>query len=389
MKTDSVRPPPLSLYVHLPWCERKCPYCDFNSFERNADVSESRYVSALLADLDRELDLVDPAERGGIASIYMGGGTPSLFSGSAIARLIDGIQSRTSLASPCEISIEANPGSSEQSRFRDYRTAGVTRISIGVQSFRDPLLRRLGRVHSGDDAKRAVKAAAGAGFENINLDLMYGLPGDDSDGSLKDLATALSFQTPHLSWYQLTLEPGTAFFRKPPRLQPDDSVTDTETRGRALIARSNLDRYEVSGYARQANRCAHNLNYWQFGDYIGIGAGAHGKITTDRGRIIERMEKHRNPITYMDAALAATATATARRATIGRDDVAMEFMMNVLRLIDGVDLTLLQRRTGIKPCTIQNALSTARQRGWLDQNTQRIMATASGRNVLNQIITLF
>jgi putative oxygen-independent coproporphyrinogen III oxidase len=284
--------PPLALYVHLPWCARKCPYCDFNSYRSPAGIPEDAYLAALLADLENDLPLTH--ERA-LESIFIGGGTPSLFSGSAIRRLIDGIRARLHVPDSVEISLEANPGSAEAGRFAAYRAAGVNRLSIGFQSLRDAPLRALGRVHSAAEALAAFQAARRAGFGNINIDVMYALPDDTVAGALADLEQGLALDPEHVSWYQLTLEPQTAFFRRPPALPPDDAVLDIERQGRQRLAEHGFERYEVSAYARTGRRCRHNLNYWQFGDYLGIGAGAHSKLTMPDDAAILRREKTRNP----------------------------------------------------------------------------------------------
>ena len=284
--------PPLGLYVHLPWCIRKCPYCDFNSYEAGkGGFDDTRYVEALLRDLDAEVLL---AQGRVLSSVFIGGGTPSLFSGAAIARLLAGVRERVDLAQSAEVTLEANPGAVEAARFAEYRDAGVNRLSIGVQSFRAEQLRRLGRVHGPDEAVRAIALARAGGFASFNVDLMYALPDDEPEGALADLHAALEQEPPHLSWYQLTLEPNTAFHRRPPPLPGEDVVLEIECRGRELLAASGYRRYEVSAYER-AGRCVHNSNYWRFGDYLGLGAGAHGKVTLPKEAAIERRAKARNP----------------------------------------------------------------------------------------------
>lgn len=275
-----LKTPPLSLYVHIPWCARKCPYCDFNSHAADRAVPERAYVDALLRDLEDELPGVGSRP---IATLFIGGGTPSLFSAEAIARLLEGIRARVALAGDAEITLEANPGSADQDRFRGFRQAGVNRLSIGVQSFAPEKLRRLGRIHDREQALKAVAAARAAGFDNINLDLMFGLPEQTVTAALDDLATAIALGPKHLSFYQLTVEPNTRFYKDPPRLPDEDTVEAMQRACQALLARQGYRRYEVSAYAQTDFRCRHNLNYWQFGDYLGIGAGAHGKLT-DAGR---------------------------------------------------------------------------------------------------------
>jgi putative oxygen-independent coproporphyrinogen III oxidase len=376
--------PPLSLYVHLPWCIRKCPYCDFNSYEAGkGGFDDERYVDALLRDLDAELPL---AQGRALSSVFIGGGTPSLFSGAAIARLLAGVRARLGLDEAAEVTLEANPGAVEAARFAEYRDAGVNRLSIGVQSFRAEQLRRLGRVHGPDEAVRAIELARAVGFASFNVDLMYALPDDGPEGALADLCGALEHAPPHLSWYQLTLEPNTAFHRKPPPLPAEDLVLDIEQRGRELLAASGYRRYEVSAYER-AGRCAHNLNYWRFGDYLGVGAGAHGKVTLLEERSIERRAKARNPRTYESAA------GTARAVTVERIDdpaqVAVEFMINALRLPDGVPLALFEERAGQPAGAIEQPLREARVRGWLADDPGMLRATARGLEVLNRLLGLF
>src|SRR5690606_22861043 len=333
--------PPLALYVHLPWCVRKCPYCDFNSYEARGELPERTYVDALLRDLDAERELT--ASRA-LVSVFIGGGTPSLFSGDAIAQLLEGIRARLRLEPTAEITLEANPGAVEAARFAEFRTAGVTRLSIGVQSFRDDNLRRLGRVHDAAAARRAFDSARQAGFDNVNLDLMYGLPDDDAKGALFDLAAALELEPEHISWYQLTLEPGTAFERRPPPVPDEELVLDMERRGRALLAARGYGRYEVSAYSHPGRRSAHNLNYWQFGDYLGIGAGAHGKVTRPDAAGIERRAKTRNPRTYIHTAGPTAAAAVERIES--PQQAALEFLMNSLRLTEGITVACFEQRAG-------------------------------------------
>jgi oxygen-independent coproporphyrinogen-3 oxidase len=376
--------PTLALYVHLPWCIRKCPYCDFNSYEATkGGFDEAAYVDALLRDLETEVPL---AQGRALASVFIGGGTPSLFSGSAIARLLAGVRERLDVAAPAEVTLEANPGAVEAVRFAEYRDAGVNRLSIGVQSFRTEQLRRLGRVHGPDEAAHAIDLARAAGFESFNIDLMYGLPDDDVDGALSDLHAALERQPPHLSWYQLTLEPNTAFHRKPPPLPAEELVLEMERCGRELLAERGYRRYEVSAYER-SGRCAHNLNYWRFGDYLGIGAGAHGKVTLLGDGAIERRAKTRNPRTYQSAAGTAAAVAVERIADAGQ--VAFELLMNALRLPEGVPVALFEERAGQAVCAIEQGLHAARARGWLADEPGVLRPTASGLEVLNRLLGLF
>ena len=376
--------PPLSLYVHLPWCLRKCPYCDFNSHEAKGELPDEAYVDALLRDLDFEAGLV----RGrAIQSIFIGGGTPSLFSGAAIGRLLEQIRARLPVDSSAEVTLEANPGAVEAERFAAYRSAGINRLSIGVQSFRDAQLKALGRIHGAAEAARAMAVARTAGFVNINLDLMYGLPGDDEPGSLRDLERAIELGPTHLSWYQLTLEPNTAFHRTPPPLPNDDWIAGIEARGRALLERHGYERYEVSAYAQPGSRCVHNLNYWQFGDYLGIGAGAHGKLSDTAGNVIERRSKRRNPRTYM--AQAGTAASVAVERVEEPQQLALEFMMNALRLPEGTSAAHFEERTGQTRASIEQPLREAASRGWLSIESGELKPTPAGLQMLNAMLALF
>lgn len=374
---------PLSLYVHLPWCLHKCPYCDFNSYRAAGAVPEHRYVDALLRDLDAEADLVAGRP---IESVFIGGGTPSLFAGSAIARLLEGVRARVDVADDAEITLEANPGASDAARFAAYRRAGVTRLSIGVQSFRTTQLRALGRVHDEHDAERAVRAAHAAGFDNVNVDLMYGLPGDSVAGAIGDVERAVALEPSHVSWYQLTLEPHTAFHRRPPPLPPEDVLLEIETRARALLASAGYERYEVSAYARSGYRCRHNLNYWRFGDYIGIGAGAHGKLTAPDGAVVRRA-KTRNPRTYME--VAGTDAAVRIERITAPSDIVLEFMMNALRLADGVAVDEFEASTGQRVGSIEAPLAAAIDRGWIERDGSRIRPTPRGYALLNEVLALF
>jgi oxygen-independent coproporphyrinogen-3 oxidase len=376
--------PPLSLYVHLPWCVRKCPYCDFNSYEARGALPEAAYVDALLRDLDNEAGLVGSRR---LQSIFIGGGTPSLFSGAEIRRLLAGIGARVPIEPTAEITLEANPGAVEAGRFAAYREAGVNRLSVGVQSFRRAKLEVLGRVHDELEATRAIALARHAGFANINIDLMYGLPEDDETGSIRDLERALDLEPSHLSWYQLTLEPNTAFHRNPPAVPDDDCIVAIEARGRSLLARRGYARYEVSAYARPGFRCVHNLNYWQFGDYIGIGAGAHGKVSDTAGSVIERRWKQRNPRAYM-AQAGTSAAVTVERIERPRE-LVLEFMMNALRLPEGASVARFEERTGQPLATIEWPLREAASRGWLSVDGDVLKPTSTGLQMLNALLALF
>ena len=377
--------PPLSLYLHLPWCLKKCPYCDFNSHERRAGVDaraqQARYVDALLADLEASLPLVWGRP---VYSVFFGGGTPSLFESEQIDRLIAGARARLPLEPMCEITLEANPGTFERERFAAFRAAGVTRLSVGVQSFHDRHLKALGRVHDGAQARAALEEAARA-FDTFNLDLMYALPGQTLAELEQDVRTALAFAPPHLSIYHLTIEPNTVFAKFPPRLPDDDTAWDMLDRITALTADAGLARYEVSAYARAGHRCVHNLNYWEFGDYLGIGAGAHGKLSFPH-RIV-RQVRHRQPELYMDKALAGDAVAQAHE--VARAELPLEFMLNALRLKDGFSLTDYTERTGMPPSSIATALAQAEQSGWLRREGAWIQPTARGFDFLSDLQQLF
>jgi oxygen-independent coproporphyrinogen-3 oxidase len=376
--------PPLTLYVHLPWCASKCPYCDFNSYEARGAIGDVAYVESVLRDLRAELPL---AAGRPVAAVFIGGGTPSLFSGDAIAQLLDGVRATLELEPGAEITLEANPGAADAARFAAFHAAGVNRLSIGVQSLRDTQLRALGRVHDAAEARAAVAAARAAGFDNLNIDLMYGLPGDHAEGEIADLEQGLALAPAHLSWYQLTLEPNTAFAHRPPRLPDDDFVAEVEERGRALLATAGYTRYEISAYARPGRRCAHNLNYWQFGDYLGVGAGAHGKITLPQEGVIERRVKTRNPRTYVEQA--GNPAAVSRERIDALRPAALEFLLNALRLVDGVDIGVFAARAGQPVSTIGAARKAAVARGWLAPDTDCLRASPLGLERLNRLLELF
>jgi oxygen-independent coproporphyrinogen-3 oxidase len=376
--------PPLSLYVHLPWCVRKCPYCDFNSYEARGPLADIEYVDAVLRDLRSELPNVQGRQ---VQTVFIGGGTPSLFSAAAIEHLLHGVAAELTLARGVEITLEANPGAVDAARFAAFRAAGVNRLSIGIQSLRDDQLRALGRVHDSREARRAVDLARTAGFTNINLDFMYALPNDDAAGALTDLEDAIDLAPAHLSWYQLTLEPNTAFERRPPPLPADSVVAEIESRGRELLAAAGFVRYEISAYSRPGHQCAHNLNYWQFGDYLGVGAGAHGKITLPARQAIERRAKTRNPRTYAETA-GAPAACNAQRLAEPRE-IAVEFLLNALRVLEGVPQEWFVERTGLPLETIAAPRREAVQRGWLADEPGRLRATPEGREVLNRLLELF
>ena len=377
--------PPLSLYVHLPWCIRKCPYCDFNSHalrpEVDADAQEQRYVQALLADLESSLPLVWGRP---VVSVFFGGGTPSLFAPESIARLIEGIRARLPLVPACEITLEANPGTFERERFAAFRAAGVTRLSVGVQSFNDAHLKALGRVHDGAQARAALAEAARA-FDTFNLDLMYALPGQTLAELEQDVRSALAFAPPHLSIYHLTIEPNTVFAKHPPRLPEEDVAWDMLDRITELTGHAAMARYEVSAYARSGHRCVHNLNYWGFGDYLGIGAGAHGKLSFAH-RIV-RQERYRLPERYMQQALAGDALAHTHE--VAPSELTFEFMLNALRLKDGFALQDFGDRTGLPIDRLTESLRQAESKGWLERAGEGVRPTERGFDFLSDLQQLF
>jgi oxygen-independent coproporphyrinogen-3 oxidase len=374
--------PPLALYVHLPWCLKKCPYCDLNSHEKASAFDEPRYLDALIADLESALPQVWGRR---VVSVFIGGGTPSLFSPQSIECLIAGIRARLPLEPGCEITLEANPGTFERERFRAYRAAGVTRLSVGVQSFNDQHLAAIGRVHDSAQARAAVAEARQA-FDTFNIDLMYALPGQTLAQLQSDLDNALAFAPPHLSIYHLTIEPNTAFAQSPPQHLPDpDLASDMLDVITARTASSGLARYEVSAFARDGHRCIHNLNYWQFGDYLGIGAGAHGKISfPDR---IVRQVRWREPAMYMDKALAGQPISNEH--TVGGAELPFEFALNALRLAEGFELARFAERTGQPLKSIEPALARAEQRGLIERDASRVRPTARGFDFLSDLQALF
>ncbi|OBS08368.1 radical SAM family heme chaperone HemW [Acidihalobacter prosperus] len=377
-------PIPLSLYVHLPWCVRKCPYCDFNSHAAKGDLPETEYVAALLADLEAELPRVWGRR---IESVFIGGGTPSLFSAAALGDLLDGLRARLPLRPDVEITLEANPGTFEQARFADYRGLGINRLSIGVQSFDDDALRRLGRIHGADEARRAAEIAHAAGFEDFNLDLMFGLPGQDLAAARRDIDAALALAPTHLSYYQLTLEPNTLFHHDPPALPDEDLIAAMQQAAQTRLAEAGFAQYEVSAYARPGMRCRHNLNYWRFGDYLGIGAGAHGKLTDPASGSVERHWKLRQPAQYMAAARAGDAAGG--RDTVAPAELPFEFMLNALRLREGFDLALFEARTGLPRNCIEDTLNEALGRTLVEREGERVRPSALGWNFLNDLTALF
>ncbi|MBG0841606.1 radical SAM family heme chaperone HemW [Ectopseudomonas toyotomiensis] len=373
--------PPLALYIHIPWCVRKCPYCDFNSHAAGPTLPEEEYVDALLADLDADLQHVHGRP---LTSIFFGGGTPSLFSDRALGRLLEGVERRVAFAPDIEITLEANPGTFEQAKFKGYRALGINRLSIGVQSFQQAKLKALGRIHDGDEAIRAADMARAAGFDNFNLDLMHGLPQQSIEDALFDLRTAIAQAPTHLSWYQLTMEPNTVFWSQPPELPEDDLLWDIQEAGQALLAAEGYAQYEVSAYAQPGKQARHNLNYWTFGDFLGIGAGAHAKLSTPAGRI-QRTWKTRLPKDYLDPAKAFQAGDRLLEA----DELPFEFLMNVLRLTEGAPAELFSQRTGLPLQQLEQARREAERQGLLQADETRLVATAKGQLFLNDLLQQF
>jgi len=372
---------PMSLYVHIPWCVRKCPYCDFNSHTQREPLEQDRYVAALLEDLASEAADGPPLPE--IQSIFIGGGTPSLFDGATVARLLEGVAARVACAEGLEITLEANPGTAEAARFAAYRAAGVTRLSLGVQSLDDAKLAALGRIHSADQAVTAYGLARAAGFDDINLDLMYGLPQQSVTAALDDLDRLIALGPEHVSWYQLTLEPNTAFYRQPPPALPDnDRLADMMQAGQAKLAAAGYQRYEISAYARPGRRAVHNLNYWMFGDYLGIGAGAHGKRSLP-GVGVRRTIKQRHPAAYLSK------TAIQIRRWVAAEELPLEFFLNALRLTEGVAFESFAQRTGLPLAEVAGPLDRARRQGLLSQDPTRLCASDLGLQFLDDLIALF
>ncbi|MBN3130273.1 radical SAM family heme chaperone HemW [Pectobacterium brasiliense] len=371
--------PPLSLYIHIPWCVQKCPYCDFNSHALKGDVPHQEYVDHLLADLDADLPLASGRE---LHSIFIGGGTPSLLSAEAMQALLDGVRARIPLTPDAEITMEANPGTVEADRFSGYQRAGINRISIGVQSFDPQKLTRLGRIHGPDEAKRAAHLAAGLGLRSFNLDLMHGLPDQSLDEALDDLRQAIALNPPHLSWYQLTIEPNTLFSSRPPTLPDDDALWDIYEQGHALLSAAGYQQYETSAYAKPGYQCQHNLNYWRFGDYLGIGCGAHGKLTFSDGRIL-RTVKVRHPRGYMQG------TYLDKQHDVANDDRPFEFFMNRFRLLEAAPRADFTAYTGLEEHCIRPQLDQALAQGYLTETATHWQITEHGKLFLNSLLELF
>lgn len=379
-----LRAPPLSLYVHLPWCVRKCPYCDFNSHAAPAVLPQAGYVDALLEDLELDLPLAGARP---VISVFFGGGTPSLFSPEEIARFLAGARRRIGFAPHAEVTLEANPGTIEHGCFSEYRDAGVTRVSIGAQTFSQPHLRALGRIHGSGDIHRAVEELARAGLENFNLDLMYGLPEQTVEQALQDIRAALSLGPRHISHYQLTLEPGTVFHHRPPPLPDEDVAWEMQLRCQEALAAGGYRQYEVSAYARTAARCVHNMNYWQFGDYLGVGAGAHGKLTDEALGRITRTVRCRMPRDYLGRAVA---DRVVERRDVAAAERPFEYMLNALRLVDGFDIGDFERHTGCPRDVLDDILRTLERKGLLaDSGMGQWRATELGTRFLNDLQAAF
>lgn len=376
--------PPLALYIHIPWCLRKCPYCDFNSHEVKAPggaIPEQAYVDALIADFEQTLPRVWGRR---ISSVFFGGGTPSLLSGAAVDAILAAVRARLPVNPDAEITLEANPGTVETERFREYRAAGVNRLSLGIQSFNPHHLKALGRIHDGEQARQAIGIARRY-FDKFNLDVMYGLPSQSINEALADIEAALTFKPPHLSAYHLTLEPNTYFHRYPPKLPDEDAAAEMQTAIEALLAANGYENYETSAFARTGKRCQHNLNYWLFGDYVGIGAGAHGKISfPDR---VLREVRHRQPRQFIEKAMAGNAISDSHE--VAAADLGFEFMMNALRLAGGFEVSLFSERTGVPLARVLQPLDEAERRGFIVRDHQRVTPTLQGRRFLNELLQLF
>lgn len=377
----NVKQIPLSLYVHIPWCVRKCPYCDFNSHEENGALPEQEYLQALIADLDLDKPAAQHRE---LRSIFFGGGTPSLLSPKIIGAVIEAASRRFAFVPDIEITLEANPGTTEQQRFKDFRSAGVNRLSLGIQSLNPLHLKTLGRIHDRDQAINAVQQARRAGFENINLDLMHGLPEQSVENAAKDLTDALALEPEHLSWYQLTIEPNTEFYKRPPQLPEDDTLAAIQEHGFELLKQAGFEHYEVSAFCRSNRASLHNMNYWQFGDYIGIGAGAHGKLTQLDGRIV-RTRKTRLPKDY----LASGGKCDRNGEAIAHDALPFEFMMNALRLNNGFAKALFSERAGLPWSIVANKIGQLIDRGLLQEQGNLIAPTVLGQRFLNDVLSAF
>jgi len=396
--SSAIQLPPLSLYIHVPWCVRKCPYCDFNSHQApdensEQNLPENEYIDALIKDLQTDLHWVQGRK---IQTIFIGGGTPSLFSVAAYKRLFAEIQTLVEFDDDIEITMEANPGTFEAEKFAGYRQVGINRLSVGIQSFSDHQLEHLGRIHDGQQAKQAILMAKDAGFDNFNIDLMHGLPDQSLQRALDDISQAMELGPTHMSWYQLTIEPNTEYFKYPPKLPEDEILWDIQEAGQKLLADHGYQQYEISAYAQAGKQARHNLNYWQFGDYLGIGAGAHGKVTdltfTPENLLaspVLRTWKTRLPKDYLNAAVQADKTFLAGKESILNEDLGLEFLMNALRLQQGFDTGLLSQRTGIAFNTLEKGLQAAQQQGLLELQHDQLKTSQRGQFFLNEILELF
>jgi putative oxygen-independent coproporphyrinogen III oxidase len=387
---------PLSIYIHIPWCIKKCPYCDFNSYAQNEPLPEKAYIEALIQDLETDLALREVGDKRVFSSIFFGGGTPSLFAGKSIESILNAVAKRHTFSSDIEITLEANPGTIEHTPFSEYRSAGINRISLGAQSFQDDKLKVLGRVHQAKEIHKAIASIQKAKFNSFNIDIMYGLPDQTLDDARYDLETALQFSPPHLSWYNLTLEPNTVFHHQPPVLPHEDIIWDIQTMGFELLAAGGFSHYEVSAFAKPGFECQHNINYWQFGDYLGIGAGAHGKITrltdgdqkmTESKLFIQRTAKTRFPKNYLEAKDNNSFNSSLR--SLNTSDIIFEFMLNTLRLSAGFSLELFEQRTGLPFNVLEPMIKQARAKDLLYIKGDQFRATELGKCFLNDLISLF
>jgi putative oxygen-independent coproporphyrinogen III oxidase len=374
--------PPLSLYIHIPWCVRKCPYCDFNSHESRGEIPEQNYVNALLSDFHQELPHFQNRK---LHSIFIGGGTPSLFSAKSIDTLLSGIEKWVKFSDRIEITLEANPGTADAKKFTDFRSAGITRLSIGIQSFNDQHLHTLGRIHNAAEARRAIEIAREAGYDNFNLDLMYGLPQQSPYEAVDDLLAACEFEPAHLSWYQLTIEPNTVFFSSPPNLPSESRVERIRESGMAILSENAYKQYEVSSFSKPSKVSAHNMNYWQFGDYVGIGAGAHGKLTDAKSNRIQRTRKIKQPDQYQ----ASNSEYTTEQKEIDVDQRPLEFLMNALRLKQGFSIRHFESRTGLPFSTIEKKVEYLISTNFLFKNGDNIAASERGYLLLNSLLEEF
>ena len=377
--------PPLSLYIHIPWCARKCPYCDFNSHASEIELPQAEYITALCDDFDAELERTTSAKDKEISSIFIGGGTPSLFDVASLEKLLVHIREKSALAQPLEITLEANPGTVEAAKFREFREIGINRLSIGVQSFNDEHLKALGRIHDGREARAAIEIAKKAGFDNLNLDLMHGLPGQNPKQAINDLNVAFQYAPAHLSWYQLTIEPNTLFYRTRPSLPEESLILEVQDQGFRILEDHGFQRYEVSAYAQHNRECVHNLNYWQFADYIGIGAGAHGKLTNAEIDTIVRTRKLKQPAHYLNNSI----NRTAECIQIKKDERVLEFLLNALRIKQGFSTKQFMTRTGVPFSSIEKKVEYLTSKGLLSKTGHKVSTTKIGYGLLNSVLEEF